>query len=290
MEDISLEALRRQEIEYGIEKVRIYTKGWTPPWSYSYEDGEKEERTVNITAWDGATRISKKRVGKSLNSVYYDGVRVDVLEENTITPYDLDLRLNCLTYPDILETLVGVSESPGVKYEANNHHKTFGLSYQTRVGDEGYKIHYYPSVKATPTEITYSTMSNSPEPVEFSFDLAVIRPQAYQADGVTALGVTLDTEMLSKSLTDRVEYLLYEDATNIDTLLKEVYAKTNYTPQFFDNGDGTWYALVDDRLSSGFYDLKPVPPKGEEFSISVSQDDNNPQYLDGYTWSLYTNK
>jgi len=215
---------------------------------------------------------------------------VDVLEENTITPYDLDLRLNCFTYPDVLETLVGMYEEPGVKYEADNLHKTFGLSYQTRVGDEGYKIHYYPSVKAMPSEITYSTISNSPEPVEFSFDLAVIRPQAYQANGVRALGVTLDTETLSKTLTDKVEHLLYKDATNIDTLLYEIYVRTDQHPQFFDNGDGTWYAYVDDRRSSGFYDLKSVPPKGEEFSISVSQDDNNPQYIDEYTWTLYANK
>lgn len=289
MSDISLEALRRKEIEYGIEKVRIYTKGWTPRWSYSIPMGEREERTVNITAWDGATRISKKRVGKSLNSMYYDGVRVDVLEENTITPYDLDLRLNCLTYPDVLETLVGISEMPGVKYEADTRHKTFGLSYQTRVGDDGYKIHYYPAVKAAPSEITYSTISNSPEPIEFAFDLAVIHPQAYQSGGITALGVTLDTSMLSKSLTDKVEHTLYEDATDIDHLLDEIYLTTKRPPEFHDNGDGTWHALVYEPESSGFYDLKSVPPKGEEFSISVSQDDNNPQYIDEYTWTLYDN-
>ena len=290
MRDTIFEDLRGKDVEYGVEKVRIYTKGWSPRWTYSYERGEVPKRTTVITPWEGATRISKKRVGKSLNSIYYDGVRVDVLEENTANPYDLDLRLNCLTYPDILENLIGLYETPGVKHEASVLNDTFSLSYQTRVSSGGYKIHYYPAVKATPTEITYSTMSNLPEPVEFAFDLAVISPKTFRSRGITALGFTFNTEELSNALTNKIEKTLYEDATNIDSLLDEVDVATRNVPKFEDNGDGTWSAWVDEEYSAGFYDLKPVPPLGEEFSISASQDESNPQYIDEYTWTVYNSE
>ena len=290
MDGMHFEDAEKKGVEYGVENVKIYIDGWTPRWSYSLTAGETEQRTQNIFSWDGVTRISKKRVGESLNSVYYDGVRVDVLEKNTNTPYDLDLRLSCLTYPEVLDALIGVAEVPGVRYESIYRHKMFGLSYQTRSGDDGYKIHYYPAVKAIPTEISYSTITSSPELVEFSFDLAVFSPYRYRKKGINSLGITIDTRELSKSLTSKIEKVLYEDATNLHTLLDDVYSSTKTLPEFYYNieeDDGIWYAWVDEEESSGLYDLSPVSPLGEEFSISVSQEKNNPVYIDEYTWTLY---
>ena len=286
MEDTSLEGLRSKDVEYGVDKVILYPRD---------QLGVFRE----AVPWSGVTKISKKRVGKGLSSIYYDGIRVDVLEENLLTPYDLDLRINCITYPEVLNSLIGdlVDSRIGFIEESRIPSMPFGISYRTKIGESEHRIHVYPNVKATPSEITYQTLSSSPDLVEFSFDLAVLNPQ-YYTETDSFVGAVIDTSRTSQKLRDEVEKILYKNPLQLPSLSDKIKTATKFAPYFRLNADGTWEATVDEKTGYGFYDetreygYRTTYPQrrdhgqmGHSFEIIVS-DNNEPEYIDEYTWSL----
>lgn len=268
MSGISLEGLSGESVEYGVDKVFIYPRN-------NY--GMFQE----AIPWTGVTRISKKRVGKGLSSIYYDGIRVDVLEENLSTPYDLDIRISCFTYPEVLNSLMGDSVNLDIGFTEESRHPSFpfGISYRTRVGEKDNRIHIYPNVKATPTEVTYQTISSSPDLVEFSFDLAVLNPQRYTKTD-SFVGATLDTSRMSKKLSDEIDGILYRNPSRLAALSETIKEATSYPPYIYLNSDGTWTAEVDEKTGYGYFDKV-----GDRFEIIVP-DEYNPEYLDEYTWTL----
>ena len=58
--------------------------------------------------------------------------------------------------------------------------KTFGFSYVTTVGNDvdmdnhGYKIHLIYGASASPSEKSYETINDSPEPVQFSWEFTTV--------------------------------------------------------------------------------------------------------------------
>ena len=58
--------------------------------------------------------------------------------------------------------------------------KTFGFSYVSTIGndtemdDHGYKIHLIYGASASPSEKTYETISDSPEPINFSWEFTTV--------------------------------------------------------------------------------------------------------------------
>jgi len=268
MEDISLEGLSGESVEYGVDKVFLYPR-------------DQFGVFRKAIPWSGVSRISKKRVGKGLSSIYYDGVRVDVLEESTTSPYDLDLRIDCFTYPEVLDSHIGdlVNSDIGFIELSRKSNVSFGLSYRTRVGENEYRIHVYPNVKATPSEISYQTMSNSPDLVEFSFDLAILNSQHYTGSD-SFVGAIIDTSRSSKKLRDKVESVLYKNPIYLSSLSDDIKKATENKPFFRLYSDGTWVAEVDEKRGYGYFDKV-----GDRFEIIVP-DEHHPEYLDEYTWSL----
>lgn len=268
MEDLSFGGIGGESVEYGIDKVFLYPR-------------DQHGVYTKPVPWSGVTSISKKRVGKGLSSVYYDGIRVDVLEENTSSPYDLDLRIGCFTYPEVLDSYLGdyVNSDIGFTEFSRRGITPFGVSYRTRVGENDYKIHVFPNVKATPTEVSYQTVSDSPDLVEFYFDLAVLNSQHYSETDLF-VGAVLDTSRSSKKLRNEVENILYENPSELSNLSDRIKKATENIPKFRVYSSGIWEAEVDDASGYGYFDESV-----DRFEIIVP-DGYNPEYLDEYTWTL----
>lgn len=125
-------------------------------------------------AWSGLTSVAENPSGAEDNAVYADNIKY----LNIKSAEDFGATIECVTYPDEWAQCNGMAEMvPGVMLgqQARN---TFGLAYRTRIGNDtagdsyGFKLHLIYGCSASPSSITYSTVSESVEPNTFSFEIS----------------------------------------------------------------------------------------------------------------------
>lgn len=128
--------------------------------------------TTNNTGvpWNGLTGITETSSGGEPTPYYMDGVKylnVPGLE-------DFGGTIEAYTYPDEFAIHDGTAELNGVMIHQQRR-KPFGLSYRTGVGndidgmDHAYKLHIIYNCLAMPSESAYSTLSDDPEAMTFSW-------------------------------------------------------------------------------------------------------------------------
>lgn len=127
-------------------------------------------------AWNGLTSVSESPDGGDANDIYADDIKYLVLRgvENfggTIEAY---------TYPDEFAECDGSATLITGVIIGQQPRKTFGFSYVTTVGNDvdmdsyGYKIHLIYGASASPSERTYETINDSPEPINFSWEFTTV--------------------------------------------------------------------------------------------------------------------
>jgi hypothetical protein len=158
--------------------------------------------------WNGLTSVTET-VSRDVKSYYLDGVKY--LDHHV--PGSYAAKLTAFTYPDELETLLGMTEyAPGV-FLHDQRAKLFHLSYRTLVGndvdgtDHGYKVHIVYNVLAIPSDKAMSSVSNQVSVEPFEWDLTGtpnvmfgIRPTAH---------ISLDSRKITPVVLTTVEGLLY---------------------------------------------------------------------------------
>src|SRR4051795_4893163 len=126
----------------------------------------------SAVVWNGLVSIVESR-SRDVQSDYLDGNKY---QERAIPGY-YAARLTAFTYPDALDSLVGNAKfAPGVTvYDQPS--RMFHLSYRTLLGDDinapghGYKIHVVYNLLAIPTDVAAETLSESPTPGAFEWDI-----------------------------------------------------------------------------------------------------------------------
>ena len=125
-------------------------------------------------AWNGLTNVTESMEGGEPNNFYADDIKYLELR----SAEDFTATLEAYTYPYAFAVCAGIVEPiPGVSIGQQTR-KHFGLSYQTKIGndmvgeDYGYKIHLVYNATVGPSEKQYQTISDSPEAVTFSWDIA----------------------------------------------------------------------------------------------------------------------
>ena len=127
-------------------------------------------------AWNGLTSVSESPDGGDANDIYADDIKYLVLRgvENfggTIEAY---------TYPDEFAECDGSAQLLTGVTIGQQPRKTFGFSYVTTIGNDteldnhGYKIHLLYGCSASPSERTYETINDSPEPINFSWEFTTV--------------------------------------------------------------------------------------------------------------------
>lgn len=139
-------------------------------------------------AWNGLTGVTYSPTGAEATKLYANNgnyVNLYSAEEvgGTITAY---------TYPDEFAECDGTAElTPGVRI-GQQARKSFGLTWRTLIGndtegqDHGYFIHIVYGATASPSERGYTTVNDSPEAIELSWEftttpvnVADLKPTAY---------------------------------------------------------------------------------------------------------------
>lgn len=124
-------------------------------------------------AWNGLTTVTESPSGAEATPLYADNIKY----LNLISAEEFGATIEAYTYPDEFNQFDGVaSPSEGV-YVGQQSRRAFGMSYQTRVGndvdgsDYGYKIHLIYGAQAAPSEKAYATINDTPEAITFSWEL-----------------------------------------------------------------------------------------------------------------------
>lgn len=126
--------------------------------------------------WNGLVNVTEKIVQSSSESVYLDGIKL----RNEIVYGEFEASVEAFTYPPELSNLTGLaSNGRGLTYD-NQEALEFDLSYQALSGngtsEDEYTniIHLVYNAKALPTDIGRSTISSTPEPANFSWEISTL--------------------------------------------------------------------------------------------------------------------
>ena len=124
-------------------------------------------------AWNGLINVSESPEGAEATPLYADNIKY----LNLMSAEEFKATIEAYTYPDEFAACNGeASLEQGVSI-GQQARKLFGLSYQTKIGNDvdselGYKIHLIYGALAAPSEKAYATVNDSPEVITFSWEIS----------------------------------------------------------------------------------------------------------------------
>lgn len=161
-------------IEWDATGEHLYETGVDRGVLYPY-DNENSAYGAGV-AWNGLTSVSQNPSGAEASDFWADNIKYLNLRSGE----DFGATIEAYTYPDEFAECDGSAEvATGVKIGQQTR-KMFGFSYRTLIGndtdgqDYGYKIHLIYGATAAPSERSYSTVNESPEPMTMSWELNTV--------------------------------------------------------------------------------------------------------------------
>lgn len=193
-------------IEWDKDGERVYETGcdrgvlYTQKSDASYDTGE---------AWNGLTGVTESPSGAEPTDIWADNMKYLTLR----SPEDYAATVTCYTYPDGWKACDGRRDIiPGVTIGQQKRAR-FGMTWRTLVGndvdgdDHGYKIHIVWNATASVSERAYQTESDSPEAIEFSYEITTtgIKIEGYRASAA----VEIDSTKIDAAKLTKIEDTLY---------------------------------------------------------------------------------
>lgn len=163
--------------------------------------------------WNGLTAVTESPSGAEPTPLYADNQKY----LNLMSVEEFGATIEAYTYPKEWEEFDGSASITEGVIIGQQTRKTFGLAYKTILGNDvdqdsyGYKIHLIYGALASPTEKGYTTVSDTPDAMTFSWTvtttpvmvegfkptaLLTINSKEVEAEGLAALEKVLfgDTE------------------------------------------------------------------------------------------------
>ena len=166
-------------------------------------------------AWNGLTAVTESPSGAEATPLYAD----DIKYLNLYSAEEFGATIECYTYPDEFAKCDGSAEiATGVSIGQQTR-QAFGMSYKTTVGYDtkganyGYKLHLIYGATASPSEKAYSTISDSPEAITFSYEVTTT-PVNVKGFNPTASIVIDSTKVPAEKLAQLEEILYGKDPTS----------------------------------------------------------------------------
>lgn len=166
-------------------------------------------------AWNGLTAVTESPSGAEATPLYAD----DIKYLNLYSAEEFGATIECYTYPDEFAKCDGSAEiATGVSIGQQTR-QAFGMSYKTTVGNDtqganyGYKLHLIYGATASPSEKAYSTISDSPEAITFSYEVTTT-PVNVKGFNPTASIVIDSTKVPAEKLAKLEEILYGKDPTS----------------------------------------------------------------------------
>ena len=162
-------------------------------------------------AWNGLMSVSESPSGAEASPLYANDAKYLELYSNE----EFGFTIGAHTYPEEFAACDGSAEleSKSGVYVGQQPRKAFGLTYRTVVGndvkgsDYGYKLHLVYGAKASPSEKGYSSINDSPEAVEFSWECTTtpINIEGFKP----AAHIEIDSTKIAPEKLKKIEDALY---------------------------------------------------------------------------------
>lgn len=185
---------------------RLYETGVDHTVLYPISNDGKYNKGV---PWNGVTAITETPSGADPNNLYADNIKYLVL----VGAEDFGYNIEAYTYPDEWAACDGSAEPVPGMIIGQQSRKTFGLCHRTKLGndvdgqDHGYKLHLLYGGLASPSERNYQTVNDSPEAINFSWDVTTT-PVDVPGFKPTAC-VIIDSTKVSAAKLAALEEILY---------------------------------------------------------------------------------
>lgn len=194
---------------------------WDQTGEHFYETGVKQVVLYPMTgnaygtgvAWNGVTSIEENPSGADFNPIYAD----DIKYLNIQGAEEFGATIGAYTYPDQFAECDGAATPVSGVAVGQQARKSFGLCYRTTIGNDtegieyGYKLHIVYGARVTPSSKSYSTINDSPEPAEMSWEMNTT-PVAVSGMKPTSI-ITIDStkfvETADKAKLTTLENMLY---------------------------------------------------------------------------------
>lgn len=215
--------------------------------------------------WNGLTGVTENPTGAEANKLWAD----NDLYADLRSAEELEGSITAYTYPDEFAQCDGSAVPVDGVYIGQQKRRKFGLCYRTEVGNDvsdnlAYKLHIIYGATASPSEKGYTTINDSPEAVEFSWDFTTTPVKVTKYNDMefkNTASIVIDSRKFSttelKAKLTALENILY-GADNVYTATSDtspVAGKTYYTKSgdvyseftgsTFANGT-TYYELIGD--------------------------------------------
>ncbi len=174
-------------------------------------------------AWNGLTAVNESPSGAEATAIYADNIKY----VNLMSVEEFAYSIEAYTYPVEFGECDGTREvKPGI-YAGQQKRIPFGFTYRSKLGNDeeleehGYKLHLIYNSLAAPSEKGYSTISDSPDAITFSWECSTTP-------------VAVNTEIDGETLRD-VSTLVFDstkvDATFLAALEEILYGSADAEPR-----------------------------------------------------------
>lgn len=160
-------------------------------------------------AWNGLTAVTESPSGAEATPLYAD----DIKYLNLMSNEELGGTIEAYMYPDEFAECDGSAELGDGVFIGQQTRKAFGLCYRTVLGndtennDYGYKLHIVYGCLASPSEKSYATINDTPEPITMSWEFTTT-PVEVTGHKPTA-SITIDSTKADKVKLAALEAILY---------------------------------------------------------------------------------
>lgn len=194
---------------------------WDRTGEHFYETGVKQVVLYPMTgnaydagvAWNGVTSIEENPSGADFNPIYAD----DIKYLNIQGAEEFGATIGAYTYPDEFAECDGAATPVDGVAVGQQARKSFGLCYRTTLGNDtegieyDYKLHIVYGAKVTPSSKSYSTINDSPEPAEMSWEMNTtpVAVTGMKPTSIITIDSTKFTETADKAKLTALENLLY---------------------------------------------------------------------------------
>lgn len=187
---------------------RVYETGVSKGVLYPLSSKGKYDKGY---AWNGLTGVTESPSGAEATPLYANNQKY----LNLMSAEEFGATIEAYTYPDEFAECNGEKALADGVTVGQQARKTFGMSYQTKVGndtdpDAGYKIHLIYGALAKPSEKAFNTVNDSPEAITFSWEVSTT-PVSVKGMKPTASLVIDSTKVDAKKLA-QLEAKLYGSA------------------------------------------------------------------------------
>ena len=232
------------------------------------------------TAWNGLTSVEES-VSHQIQAVHFDGMKFNDL----VTMGDFSAVMRAWTYPDEFLPYEGIMEEQAGFFVANQPMSKFGLSYQTKIGNDitglelGYKIHLLYNLTALPAQKMYQTMSLDTEPHEFEWTITAI-PEYIENYRPTA-HVIFDSTKMDHWMLEDIESVLYGGSDN-DAYLPSLKGLATFIRK--------WDRLIITDLGNGLWTAECPRPEVITMLDDTTFEIDTPtaEYLDPVTYDIWS--